>query len=133
MATDAEDAQVSAAAKLLKGTPYALTYISKPTPAISKYAFQHTTVTTHADAMAVIAAARDKLTSGKAEWSSGTPFSWETHLSLHRSAVETMRAHASAESACTQAPGTPQEYRAAVVRTTSGTCCLCSQAGHDVA
>lgn len=75
MATnDKLEAEVSEAAKPLKGTPYELTYISKPTASTVKFAFQHTVATSPQEAMMVITVATAKLADGTAEWSSGEPY-----------------------------------------------------------
>lgn len=58
-------------AELLHGSPYELAYVSKPTPATTKYVFQHTVAITPAEASSVVLEAMGVLREGRAEWTSG--------------------------------------------------------------
>jgi hypothetical protein len=75
--TDKQDTDISERAKHLKGTPYELGYISKPTPTTTKYVFQHTVAISYAEAVGVIAEADLHLRQGTAEWSSGERYAPE--------------------------------------------------------
>ncbi len=74
MATQADDDNVKQSAAELKDTPYELLYISVPTPTSKRYVFQHAVATSPGEALALIATAKETLTAGKGEWTSGRPY-----------------------------------------------------------
>lgn len=68
------DNQIKDAAAELVDTPYALLYISAPTPSTTRYVFQHGVAVGPAEAMNLIAVGKEHLKDGTAQWSSGEPF-----------------------------------------------------------
>ena len=65
---------VKEAAAPLEGSPYALSYITAPTPTDVRFVFQHTVALTLAEAHDAIATGLRHLADGTAEWSSGEPY-----------------------------------------------------------